>query len=112
MLFIFTGGGWGIMEAANRGAYGAGYQRWPVDCAADGKRREPLHAACAVIPLHYFAVRKMVAREGAGRLLDGFGTLDELFEVITLGQTRKFRSSDLSCCSAPTTGSSWWISTS
>ncbi|MDR2154899.1 MAG: TIGR00730 family Rossman fold protein [Burkholderiaceae bacterium] len=94
-LYICTGGGPGVMEAANRGAHDAGVPSVSLNIALPHEQ----HANPYVTPelcfkFHYFALRKMHFTMRAKALVafpGGYGTLDELFEVLTLVQTHKVR---------------------
>src|SRR5437879_10479242 len=96
---ICSGGGPGIMEAANRGAAEAGgktvglsielpHEQWPNAYISPGLN----------FPFHYFIMRKLWFAQLAKALIvfpGGFGTLDELWEMLTLMQTGKLPRSNL-----------------
>ncbi len=92
-LYICTGGGPGIMEAATRGARDAGAPSVALNIALPHEQSaNPYVTPDLSFKFHYFAMRKMHFMMRAKALVafpGGFGTLDELFEVITLVQTRK-----------------------
>ena len=92
-LTICTGGGPGIMEAATRGARDAGAPSVALNIALPHEQSaNPYVTPDLSFKFHYFALRKMHFMMRAKALVafpGGFGTLDELFEVITLVQTRK-----------------------
>ena len=94
-LTICTGGGPGIMEAATRGARDAGAPSVALNIALPHEQSaNPYVTPELSFKFHYFAMRKMHFMMRAKALVafpGGFGTLDELFEVITLVQTRKAR---------------------
>ena len=92
-LFICTGGGPGIMEAANRGAHDEGAFNVGLNIALPHEQAgNPYVSPELSFKFHYFALRKMHFMMRAKALVafpGGFGTLDELFEVITLVQCKK-----------------------
>ena len=90
---LITGGGPGIMEAASRGAFDAGHHSIGLNISIPREQRlNPFIAAKHSIDFQYFALRKMHFLKRACALVvfpGGFGTLDELFETLTLIQTGK-----------------------
>lgn len=102
---VITGGGPGIMEATNRGAYEAGGRSvglnisLPMEQAPNPYQTHELH-------FHYFFVRKVMFVKYAYGFINfsgGFGTMDEFFESMTLVQTQKIAPFPIVCF-----GSDFW----
>ncbi|MCA9269557.1 MAG: TIGR00730 family Rossman fold protein [Planctomycetales bacterium] len=92
---IVTGGGPGIMEAANRGAYDVGAKSIGLNITLPAEQRpNPYITPELCFLFHYFALRKMHFLLRAAALVifpGGFGTLDELFDALTLRQTHRMQ---------------------
>ena len=94
-VYIVTGGGPGIMEAGNRGAHEVGGRSIGLNIVLPHEQApNPYITPELCFQFHYFALRKMHFLMRAIALVcfpGGFGTLDELFEMMTLQQTGKVR---------------------
>lgn len=92
-LHICTGGGPGIMEAANRGAFELGDKTIGFNISLPREQHpNPYISPGLSFRFHYFALRKMHFMLRARAIVaypGGFGSFDELFEVLTLMQTKK-----------------------
>ena len=92
---IVTGGGPGIMEAGNRGAYEAGGKSVGLNISLPAEQApNPYITPDLCFQFHYFAMRKMHFLLRAKALIvfpGGFGTLDELFDALTLRQTHRMQ---------------------
>jgi len=105
---VCSGGGGGIMEAANRGAAEAGGRTIGLNISLPHEQQpNPYVTPGLAFEFHYFFMRKLWFAHLARALVvfpGGFGTLDELTEILTLAQTRKLE------CPIPVIlyGSSYW----
>ncbi len=92
-ITLMTGGGPGIMEAANRGAFDVGAKSIGLNISLPHEQfPNPYITPELCFQFHYFAIRKLHFLLRAKALVvfpGGFGTMDELFGIITLMQTKK-----------------------
>jgi len=92
---VITGGGFGIMGAANQGAHDVGAKSIGMNIVLPFEQEpNPYITPELSFQFHYFAIRKMHLLMRAKALVafpGGFGTMDELFEALTLIQTRKVK---------------------
>ncbi len=92
---VVTGGGPGIMEAANRGAYDAGAKSVGLNITLAAEQApNPYITPELCFQFHYFALRKLHFLLRAQALVvfpGGFGTIDELFDALTLRQTHRMQ---------------------
>jgi uncharacterized protein (TIGR00730 family) len=104
---VVTGGGPGIMEAANRGAHDVGAKTIGLNITLPHEQYpNPYITPELCFQFHYFALRKMHFMMRAKAMVifpGGYGTLDELFEALTLVQTGKVRSLPVILF-----GKKWW----
>ncbi len=90
---VITGGGGGVMEAANKGAADAGGTSVGLNIILPFEQKPNLFAN-VTLDFKYFFIRKVMFIKYASAYIilpGGFGTLDELFEAVTLVQTRRIK---------------------
>ena len=106
-IVVMTGGGPGIMEAANRGAHDLGCKTVGLNISLPYEQEpNPYVTPDLCFLFHYFAIRKLHFLLRARALVvfpGGYGTLDELFEVLALVQTRK-----IAALPVILMGEAWW----
>ena len=106
-VMLMTGGGPGMMEAANRGVFDAGAKSIGLNITLPHEQYpNPYVTPELCFSFHYFAMRKLHFLKRACALVafpGGYGTFDELFETLTLVQTRKIRPVPIVLV-----GEDWW----
>ena len=106
-IMVMTGGGPGIMEAANRGAYEVGANSIGLNINLPHEQHpNPYITPELCLQFHYFAIRKFHFFQRARAMVvypGGFGTMDELFELLTLIQTKSMKQIPVIMV-----GKQWW----
>ena len=106
-IMVMTGGGPGIMEAANRGAYEVGANSIGLNINLPHEQHpNPYITPELCLQFHYFSIRKFHFFQRAKAMVvypGGFGTMDELFELLTLIQTKSMKQIPVIMV-----GKQWW----
>ncbi len=106
-VMVMTGGGPGIMEAANRGAFEVGANSIGLNIQLPHEQHpNPYITPELCLQFHYFAIRKFHFFQRAKAMVvypGGFGTMDELFELLTLTQTKSMKQIPVAIV-----GKQWW----